>query len=105
MKKLGFGFMRMPQEDPADYASPLRRDVAEEMIDAFMARGFTHFDTAYTYNMGQSEIMLREALVKRYPRDSYTITDKIPLYALHTEEEMAPAFATMVERTGLEYFD
>ena len=105
MKKLGFGFMRLPQEDPDDYASPILLPETQEMVDAFLMAGFTHFDTAYTYNKGGSEKALRETLIKKYPRDSFTVTDKIPIYALHTEEEMAPVVAEMLENLGVDYFD
>ena len=41
------------------------------MVDIFLNRGFTYFDTAYVYNNGKSEEALRESLVERYPRDSF----------------------------------
>ena len=105
MKKLGFGFMRLPQEDMNDYNSPILRGPTAAMVDEFMAKGFTHFDTAYVYNNGDSEKVLRDTLVNRYPRDSFTITDKIPIFALHTAEELPPVFEEMLENCGVEYFD
>ena len=42
---LGFGLMRLPQAgEQIDIAQTSR------MVDAFMAAGFTYFDTAYVYN-------------------------------------------------------
>ena len=35
-------------------------------------------DTAYVYHGGKSEVAAREALVKRYPRDSFMIATKLP---------------------------
>ena len=46
------------------------------MVDTFMAKGFTYFDTAYVYINGKSEVAAREAIVKRYPRDSFTLATK-----------------------------
>ena len=43
-KKLGFGFMRLPQTNPDD---PKSIDMEQlcRMVDAFLERGFTYFDT------------------------------------------------------------
>ena len=46
MKKLGFGLMRLPQTDANDPKS-IDIERTKEMVDLFMQRGFTYFDTAY----------------------------------------------------------
>ena len=61
-KKLGFGLMRMPQLDPNDGAS-VDVEQVKQMIDLFMAKGFTYFDTAWMYNGFASERVAKEALV------------------------------------------
>ncbi len=48
------------------------------MVDTFIERGFTYFDTAYMYHNFKSEIALREAVVKRHKRDTFTVTTKMP---------------------------
>ena len=48
-KKLGFGLMRMPQTDPA-LASAVDVEQVKKMVDIFMEKGFTYFDTAWMYN-------------------------------------------------------
>ncbi|MCM1223646.1 MAG: aldo/keto reductase, partial [Lachnospiraceae bacterium] len=70
MKKLGFGFMRLPHL--AD--GTIDMELVKQMVDMFMENGFCYFDTAYKYCGGLSEPALREALVDRYPRDSYILT-------------------------------
>ena len=47
------------------------------MVDRFLERGFTYFDTAYAYHQGMSEITARRALVERHPRDSFLLADKM----------------------------
>lgn len=89
MKKLGFGLMRLPLTDPDDYAS-VDVEAVKKMADTFMERGFTYFDTAAPYHRGQSEVAFREAVAKRYPRTSYTITDKLSLFMLKSEAEFRP---------------
>ena len=44
MKKLGFGLMRMPLLNPDDDAS-VDIEQVKEMVDLFMSKGFTYFDT------------------------------------------------------------
>lgn len=78
----GFGFMRLPfKGDEVDM------ELVRKMVDKFMENGFTYFDTAYKYCRGLSEPALREALVDRYPRDSYILTTKLSNEFMHSKEE------------------
>jgi uncharacterized protein len=104
MKKLGFGFMRLPLKDENDQAS-FNMDELNRMVDTFLERGFTYFDTAYMYHSFQSEVAIREALVKRHPRDSFTLTTKMPTMFLKTKEDMERIFNEQLEKCGVEYFD
>lgn len=47
------------------------------MVDTFIARGFTYFDTAWMYCGFSSEKATKEALTSRYPRESYTLATKL----------------------------
>ena len=83
--KLGFGMMRLPKLEDGSM------DLAqiEQMVDRFLAAGFTYFDTAYVYDGGASERVTGKALVERYPRDSYTIATKANAWlGSPTEEEV-----------------
>ncbi len=104
MKKLGFGFMRLPLLDGADQTSFDKQQIFE-MVDSFMRQGFTYFDTAYMYHDGASERMLKEALVERYPRDSFLVATKLPTMILKEVKDMQQMFSTQMERTGAGYFD
>lgn len=104
MKKLGFGFMRLPQINQDDYSS-VDISAVKKMVDRFMSDGFTYFDTAAPYHGGNSEVAFREAVVKRYPRSSYTITDKLSLFMIHEEAEIPGFFESQLERLGVEYVD
>ncbi len=99
--KLGFGLMRLPMlGDEVDI------EQFKEMVDRFMAAGFTYFDTAYGYIGGKSEAAAKVALVERYPRDSFTLATKLPAWAgPKTAEEARQMFWTSLERTGAGYFD
>lgn len=104
MKKLGFGLMRLPISNPEDNKT-IDIPAVEKMVDAFLAEGFTYFDTAYFYHGGMSEIAFREAVAKRYPRESFSVTDKMPMMYSPTVEDMERIFAEQLERCGVEYFD
>jgi len=103
-KKLGFGFMRLPLTDPNDQMG-VDMETLNKMVDTFLERGFTYFDTAYMYHSFQSEIALRESLVKRYPRGSFTLATKLPTMFLKTKEDRERIFNEQLEKCGVDYFD
>ena len=104
LKKLGFGFMRLPLLD-ADDQSKIDFEQLNKMVDKFLDRGFTYFDTAYMYHNFTSEIALRESLVNRHKRDTYAVATKLPTMFLKKEEDLERIFNEQLEKTGLEYFD
>ena len=71
--KLGFGLMRLPKDKQGN----IQIDEVQRMVDSFMDKGFNYFDTAYAY--AGSEEAIKETLVKKYPRDSFTLADKFKL--------------------------
>lgn len=100
IKNLGFGLMRLPKiGDDVDI------EQVKKMVDVFMSKGFTYFDTAYVYDGGKSERALGEAVVKRYPRDSFVCASKLPLWDLKDREGMEKMFEESLERASLTYFD
>lgn len=102
--KLGFGFMRLPLKDPNNQTS-FDYETLNKMVDTFLERGFTYFDTAWMYMGYESEIALRESLVKRHPRDKFTVASKMPAWMAKSKEDQAAIFAKQLEKTGLDYFD
>ena len=101
IKKLGFGLMRLPMiGDEVDI------EQTKQMVDMFLEKGFTYFDTAYGYLNGKSEAAIKKALVERYPRESYQLATKLPAWAgPKTAEEAQQMLFTSLERTGAGYFD
>ena len=102
--KLGFGFMRLPHIDPNDI-SDVDMEAVKKMVDVFMERGFCYFDTAYIYMSGKNEVFLKEALVERYPRQSFKIATKLPCGALKKGMTAEEVLATQLQRCGVDYFD
>ena len=99
-KNFGFGFMRLPM-----IGEEVDLEQTKQMVDTFMDAGFNYFDTAHGYIGGKSEIALRESLVKRYPRESYILTDKLSPNYFDSKEDIEGYFQTMLEACGVEYFD
>lgn len=103
-KKLGFGLMRLPLTDANDKGS-INIEALKEMVDTFMERGFTYFDTAWMYCAFKSENAIKEALTDRYPRDKYTLTTKLHASYLKTKEDRDSIFEEQRQKTGVDYFD
>lgn len=100
MPKLGFGLMRLPEKDGA-----IDHEQLCSMVDAYMQSGMNYFDTAYMYCDGRSETAIREALVKRYPRDAFMLTDKLPQWMMNGIDDRDRILNDQLERTGAGYFD
>lgn len=103
-KKLGFGYMRLPvtnSEDP----TTVNYEEVNKMVDTFLERGFTYFDTAYMYHNFISEAVIKETLVKRHPRESFKLATKMPTMFLKKQEDLERIFNEQLEKCGVDYFD
>jgi predicted aldo/keto reductase-like oxidoreductase len=98
--KLGFGLMRLPMLNEA-----INMAETQQMIDLFMENGFSYFDTAYVYMGGKSEETARNILVNRYPRGSFHLATKMPVWVLQKTSDMDRIFNEQLQRAGTDYFD
>ncbi len=103
-KKLGFGLMRLPLTDANDGAS-IDMEKTKEMVDTFIEKGFTYFDTAWMYCGFRSEDAAKECLVDRHPRDSYTLATKLHASFISNKEDRDKIFQQQLKKTGVTYFD
>ena len=99
---LGFGCMRLPRISPDNP----KIDVAtvKKMVARAMKAGCNYFDTAYMYHGGESERCMGEAL-KAYPRDSFYLTDKMPVWYAKGEADIERIFKEQLNRCQVDYFD
>lgn len=104
MSKLGFGFMRLPVTDPNNPAS-VDIDLLKQMVDMYITRGNSYFDTAFRYCDFASEPALKATLTSRYPRSAYELTNKITMNFVDSEDAQEPYFHNQLERCGVDYFD
>ena len=100
MSKLGFGLMRLPEKD-----GEIDIERVKTMVDKYMNAGLNYFDTAYVYHGGKSEVAAREAVVKRYPRESFMLATKLPAWEIKQESDIERIFSEQCERAGVDYFD
>lgn len=99
-KNFGFGCMRLPMKnDEVDY------DEFCKMIDYYMENGFNYYDTAHMYIDKKSEPAIRECLAKRYPRESFVLTDKLSENCFKCREDIRPLLDRQLEICGVDYFD
>lgn len=99
---LGFGCMRLPkvQKDRQD----IDDTAAQQLIDYAYAHGVNYYDTAYPYHEGMSETFIGRAL-KKYPRESFYLADKMPTWLLNSLEDGKRIFAEQLQKCQVEYFD
>ncbi len=100
---LGFGCMRFPLK--SEKMTDIDFEQLNQMFDEFLAAGCNYFDTSYVYHGGASEIAVKECLVKRYPREKFILTTKLPAFAITAENQVEEIFAKQLENCGVEYFD
>ena len=104
IRKLGFGAMRLPLLQ-ADDPKSIDLEQVKRMADLFMERGFVYVDTAYPYHGEQSEAAVREAVVRRFPRESFLLADKLPILRVREAADYPRFFEEQLERCGVDYFD
>lgn len=103
-RKFGFGLMRLPLNDRTK-AGDIDIEQMKQMVDLFLEKGFTYFDTAWMYCGFQSENAVKTALVERHPRESFTLSTKLNAGFFDSLEGRDEIFDQQLEKTGAGYFD
>ncbi len=98
--QLGFGVMRLPQLENGDFDLEETR----RMFDEYMKGDFCYFDTHPFYCKKQSQSIVRELVVKRYPRDKFLLAGKM-YWPIRNPDEYEKIFVNELKDCGVEYFD
>jgi len=102
LSALGMGTVRLPllSENSGDV------DVAQvdEIVDAALRNGINYFDMGYDYHDFKAEKIVGKSL-RRYPRESYYVADKFPLYHRSKLEHVAEVFEEQLKNCCVDYFD
>jgi len=96
--------MRLPLLDKDDQ-NAVDLETFGRLVDAFLEKGFSYFDTALMYHGSKSEEFVREALVKRHKRDAFTLATKLPPRVLQAEADQERIFNEQLGKCGVEFFD
>lgn len=98
---IGFGCMRLPLK-------PFSIDIdlvkLQEMVDYAIEHGINYFDTAWYYHAKKSELAVGKVL-KKYPRNSYYLADKLPVRILTDKNHVIKIFEEQLEKCQVDYFD
>ncbi len=97
---LGFGCMRFPTTKDGNIDEVL----AEKMLDKAIANGVNYIDTAFPYHNGESEPFVGKVL-KKYPRDSFYLATKLPVWEVKKEEDIERIFNNQLSRLQTDYVD
>ena len=89
---------------PTNKDGSINEAKAEQMIDEAMRAGINYYDTAYGYHGGDSERFLGKVLPK-YPRESYFLTSKLPVYMLTSAEHAEQVLEEQLSRLNADYLD
>lgn len=97
---LGFGCMRFPTTKEGK----IDEEAATKMLDEAYESGVNYFDTAYVYHDGDSEIFTGKVL-DRYPRDSYYLATKLPVWEVKTPEDVERLLDEQLSKLHKDYID
>ena len=101
---LSLGMMRLPTGSSEGNSKDIDQAATNEMVRLALEKGVNYFDTAYPYHGHQSEPFLGQAM-KKYPRESFYLASKLPMWYLKKEADVARYFEEQLERCQVEYFD
>ncbi|MCQ2538796.1 MAG: aldo/keto reductase [Lachnospiraceae bacterium] len=96
---LGFGCMRFPTKD-----GHIEEVEAEQMLDLAYKSGVNYIDTAWPYHGGESETFVGKVM-KKYPRESFYLATKLPLWEVHSLDDAKRIFNKQLEKLQTDYID
>lgn len=97
---LGFGCMRFPLNPDGSICE----EEAEKMLDTAIKAGVNYIDTAYPYHNGDSEPFVGRVL-KKYDRSSFFLATKLPMWDIHSIDDVKRIFQEQLNRLQTDYID
>ena len=109
-KRLAIGCLRLPIIDQGVNAlgvddSLVDEEAFQKIVDKAMANGYNYFDTSWFYHNGNSEIAIGNCVSAKYPRDSFILSDKMPVKFMKNGKDMEEIFEAQLKKMQTDYFD
>ena len=109
-KRLAIGCLRLPIIDKGVNAlgpddSTVDEEAFQKIVDVAMANGYNYFDTSWFYHNGNSEVAIGNCVSAKYPRDSFILSDKMPVKFMKNGAEMEEIFEAQLKKMQTDYFD
>ncbi len=98
ISKLGAGTLRLPTRNGS-----IDIEETSKIIDYLMESGVTYYDLGHSYFAGKAEEAIRRALVMRYPRERYYLSNK--LHVKDVADSAKILFENQLKACGVSYFD
>ena len=86
------------------YRDDIDYETAGAMFQRALDAGITYFDTAYMYHGGRSETCVGD-LLSAFPRDAYTLADKMPVGMPKDDADIDRVFLDQLAKTRAGHFD
>ena len=100
MAELGFGIMRFQDlEGRIDY------DKVNRSIEEYMRGDYCYFDIHPDYVLGKAQTILRDYVVRKYPRERYIVANKVPYWSIHDHSDYDAVLHASLAACELSYFD
>ena len=99
---LGYGGIRLPIKNRSK--NQIDEKLGLALIDYAYRHGINYFDTAWGYHDGEGAKFIGRAL-KRYPRESFMLCNKMPPVPVRRAGDGARIFAEQLKRCQVDYFD
>lgn len=101
---LGFGCMRLPQQNAKSENGKIDEERAKKQIRDAIDNGVNYLDTAMPYHMGRSESFLGRALADGY-RERVKLATKLPPWSVKTREDMDKLLQVQLDKLQTDHID
>src|SRR6056297_1255204 len=99
---IGYGCMRLPILD--GNVGNIDEALAIQQIRYAIDKGINYIDTAYSYHMGHSELVVGKALKAGY-REKVYVADKLPTWLIKEPQDMYKYLDKQLSKMGIDCID
>ncbi len=101
---LGFGCMRLPSKKILGFIKKVNEPEAIRILRYAIDNGVNYVDTAYSYHMGKSEVIVGKALQGGYRQKVHLVT-KLPIWKVKAAGDVEKFCREQLKKLQTEYLD